>query len=343
MKKTRLLTCVTLTVLIAHPLWGQAAKPSPEAVVAEVVKAAEALLQELEPAQRKQLLFAFDDQEQRNRWSNLPTGIFPRQGLRMGDLNAKQKAAVLQLLRATLSEVGYQQVIDNITGDEILNQRGSPGRIRFGKDEFYVSILGEPSVSKPWMWQFGGHHLAINATIVDDQITLSPSLTGGQPVDYVLNGKRVRQLGKEEDLAFALAGSLSMEQRQQAVLDDHHVNLAYGPSAKAIQPKAEGIRIDKLNPKQQALVKQLIQERIGILNNTHSQIALEKIEKDLPRTYFAWFGPTEKGKPAGFRIQGPSVIIEYSPQHLGGDPTDHTHAIYRDPSNDYGKQWIADR
>ena len=37
------------------------------------------------------------------------------------------------------------------------------------------------------------------------------------------------------------------------------------------------------------------------------------------------------------RIQGPKVVIEYAPQGLGGDLTNHIHTMYRDPTNDYGR------
>ena len=49
-------------------------------------------------------------------------------------------------------------------------------------------------------------------------------------------------------------------------------------------------------------------------------------------TYFEWKGPTSKGSAAYFRVQGPSVWIEYAPQ---GD-TDHIHTVVRNPKNDYG-------
>jgi hypothetical protein len=45
--------------------------------------------------------------------------------------------------------------------------------------------------------------------------------------------------------------------------------------------------------------------------------------------------------PAYYRIQGPTVVIEYAPQPLGGDPTMHIHTIYRDPTNDYGKKSVG--
>ena len=42
---------------------------------------------------------------------------------------------------------------------------------------------------------------------------------------------------------------------------------------------------------------------------------------------------TTNGSPAYFRIQAPTLVIEYAPQ---GGSTDHIHTIYRDPTNDYG-------
>ena len=46
---------------------------------------------------------------------------------------------------------------------------------------------------------------------------------------------------------------------------------------------------------------------------------------------------------AYFRVTGPSVLIEYSPQDMDGDATDHAHNMYRDPTNEYGRKWTAAR
>ncbi|MCO5224780.1 MAG: DUF3500 domain-containing protein [Thermomicrobiales bacterium] len=38
-----------------------------------------------------------------------------------------------------------------------------------------------------------------------------------------------------------------------------------------------------------------------------------------------------------WRVADEAIIVEYSPQdQLTDDPRDHIHAIYRDPSNEYG-------
>ena len=335
------LTTALLVLLTASSLTASAATPAE--VVAKITKSADTLLETLSDEQKKTALFSFDDEEQRRRWSNLPVTMVERKGLRTGDLSKEQHAAMMQVLKATLSDAGYQQVVDNVNADEYLARGSARARSMFGADEFFFSILGKPSTTEPWMWQFGGHHLAINATIVGDKITLSPSLTGGQPVNYEWEGRQVRQLAAEEDTAFKLINSLSKEQQQEAILGHQKVNLNFGPTAKNIMPKEEGIKASKLDKKQQDLLLELIGERIGILNATHAKVAMKEIKQELPDTWFSWYGPTPDGSPSSWRIQGPSLIMEYMPQDLGGDPTNHTHAMYRDPFNDYGAGFLKAR
>src|SRR5260370_11450661 len=141
-------------------------------------------------------------------------------------------------------------------GEEVLkaNERGN-GRgagPAFGKDEFYISLLGNPSRTEPWMVQFGGHHLALNITIVGSHGALTPSLTAAQPAKYTLNGKTVRPLGAENDKAFALVNALDEGQRKQAILTYKVADLVLGPGndGKTIQP--EGLKGSALNPNQQA-------------------------------------------------------------------------------------------
>ena len=62
-----------------------------------------------------------------------------------------------------------------------------------------------------------------------------------------------------------------------------------------------------------------------------------RVRANLPKTYFAWSGPTTPGSAAYFRMQGPTLVIEFAPQ--GG--ADHIHTIYRDPTNDYGAKFAS--
>jgi hypothetical protein len=83
----------------------------------------------------------------------------------------------------------------------------------------------------------------------------------------------------------------------------------------------------------------LASEWTGIMHEMVAKSKSEEIKQHITETWFAWSGPTEKGSAAYFRIQGPTVFIEYAPQRLGGDPTKHIHTIYRDPTNEYGAKW----
>jgi hypothetical protein len=305
----------------------------------KVVSAAEAFLATLSADQKSKAIFAFDNNTQRARWSNFPTGIFQRAGLRFGDLTQAQRDAALKMVAATLSSKGYQQVIDHMNGEEALKNSGSGGNLIFGKDEYYVSMLGTPSTNTAWMWQFGGHHFALNATIVGGNITLAPSLNGGQPMEFTVAGKAVRTMGSETDKSFEFIGSLNADQLKKAVIGSRVIDLVLGPGqdGKTIQP--QGLPATELTAPQQELLLALVGERVGLLNDEDAAIKMAEVKAGLAQTYVAWSGPTSKGSAAYYRIHGPTIVIEYSPQSMGGSATNHNHSMYREPGNDYGAKW----
>jgi len=306
----------------------------------KIVPSANAFLATLDAAQRGQASFAFDDAAQRKRWSNLPVNMAERRGLRMGDLKQNQRDAAMQLLAVTLSRMGYEKVVGIVEADEVLRKQSSANSPPFGREEFYISFLGEPSLTKPWMFQFGGHHLALNVTIVGQDGVLTPSLIAVQPAKFTRDGKTVRPMGRETDKALELIQALTDEQRKQAILGSQMRDLVLGPGhdGETIQP--EGLKTSMLDEAQRKLLLELIAEWSGIIHDTAAAAKLEEIKTNLADTWFAWSGPLEAGK-AYFRVQGPTVIIEYAPQRLGGDVTMHIHSMYRDPTNDYGKRLIG--
>jgi hypothetical protein len=207
----------------------------------------------------------------------------------------------------------------------------------FGRDEYFIAFVGAPSATNPWMLQFGGHHLAINVTMVGSDNVMTPSLPAAQPARYVLNGQTVRPLGNENDKGFALINALDENQKKQAILNYQVRDLVLGPGndGKVIQP--EGMLASSMNAKQQEMLLDIAHEWVGILNDESATAKMAEIKANLPKTYFAWSGATTNGGLAYYRIQGPTVIIEYAPQQ--GD-IDHIHTIYRDPTNDYGAKLI---
>jgi hypothetical protein len=215
----------------------------------------------------------------------------------------------------------------------------------FGKDLYYISILGTPSSKTPWMLQFGGHHLALNITIDGERGVLTPTLTGAQPSLYTANGKTVRPLGGESDKAMALLNALDENQRKQAVLSYRLADLVLGPGqdGKIIQP--EGLKASNMSGKQRDMLLDLISEWAGIIHESAAAARMAELKADINETWFAWSGPTTvtpgNNIAAYYRIQGPHLVIEYAPQPMGGDPAMHVHTMYRDPTNDYGRKLAA--
>jgi len=250
----------------------------------------------------------------------------------------------MALVSSALSRRGFEKVQQIMEGDEVLKSGGRSNPM-FGKDLFYISILGTPSEKDPWMLQFGGHHLAVNITIAGERGILTPTLTGAQPALYTMNGKTVRPLGQESDKAIALLNSLDETQRKQAILNYKVADLVLGPGqdGKTIQP--EGLKASAMNERQRAALLDVISEWAGIVHEGAAEARTAEIKAGLNETWFAWSGTTTdtpgRNTTAYYRIQGPNLVIEYAPQPLGGDPSMHIHTMYRDPVNDYGRKLTA--
>src|SRR5215831_15188089 len=134
---------LSLTLVTSITLGFFRQNPQP-AVTARTVAAANDFLATLGPAERAKVSFPFNS-PQRTGWSNLPSGIFQRNGLRLGDLTQRQRSSALALVSSALSREGYQKVTDIMNGDEVLRNAGGGrtggrqggGGVRFGLDEYY--------------------------------------------------------------------------------------------------------------------------------------------------------------------------------------------------------------
>ena len=131
----------------------------------------------------------------------------PRNGVALGELTKEQRALAMDVVASVTSKSGYQKVVDIMDGDQQLaegkggggrgprpRRPGGPGRgpggrgpggrgpggggNMFGSDKYYLAIFGTPSETKPWMVQFGGHHLGINVTVIGPHFVLTPTHTG---------------------------------------------------------------------------------------------------------------------------------------------------------------------
>jgi Protein of unknown function (DUF3500) len=296
-----------------------------------IVIAANKFLSTLDDKQRQSVLFAFDDEKQRQRWSNFPTGFVPRGGISLKEMNADQRSAAMALVSSVLSPKGYEKVLQIMEGDEVLkttegngpprgnrgngprfgngdngpppgpppggdgNNRPPSGRGgnngMFGKDLYYISFLGTPSEKNPWMLQFGGHHLALNITIAGERGVLTPTLTGAQPALYTVNGKTVRPLAQESDKALALLNTLDDKQRKQAILSYRLADLVLGPGQDGKTIQPEGLKASDMNERQRTMLLDVIAEWAGIIHESAAAARMAEIKAGLNETWFAWSGP----------------------------------------------------
>lgn len=309
--------------------------PSPETDRAtSIYSAVNAFVNTLSAAQVTTVIFPASNTAQRSKWSNFPTGIYQRNGLKIGAMSAAQIQALYSMLAAVLSPEGFQKVSRIMTGDQQL------GGGNYGTNEYYVSFVGTPSPTSKYLLQFGGHHLALNVTIQGAQATIAPALPGVQPGSYTYNGRTVRPIGDEYDLSFALLNSMTAEQRSATVLSGTVSDLALGPGKDGVTVLPEGIQASELSEAQRAILLNLIGKYVNIIHDDASAAKMESIRAHIAdsdnATYFSWRGPTTAGSAAYFRIQGPNLFIEWAPQTLGGSAVNHTHAMYRELANDYG-------
>lgn len=271
-------------------------------------------------------------------WSNYPVSDVPRPGLKLGSLTPAQRTAVMKMLWELLSENGYEKVMQIMGSDQALADGGT--NFASGKDAYTLGIFGTPNIKTPWMIEFGGHHLALNIVIAGSQGALTPTLTGAQPSIYNTNGKTVRVLAAENDKAFDLLNSFDETQRKTAILNYAVGDLVLGPGHDGEVIVPEGLKAAAMTSKQKEMLIDLILQWAGIINDAYVADRMKEIRAGINDTYFAWSGSLthQPGKNGSsyYRIQGPRVIIEFSPQGVGGDPTMHVHTIYRDPLNNYG-------
>lgn len=263
------------------------------------------------------MLFEFSDEAQRARWSNLPTPMFKRKGLKVGDLKPEQRKAAMAVLEAATSPMGYRENNGDRDGggSAEAGRWGNPPNLIFGEDEYYLSFVGKPSEKTPWMLQFGGHHLALNLTFGPDQAVLTPSHTAAQPAKYTLNGKTVRPLGAENDKAFELINALDATQREAAILGSVFRDVVLGPGQDGKKLAPEGVKVSTFkHSAKKAMLLAVVREWVGISSDAAAKVKMAEIEANLGGTWFAWSGPTTPGSAAYFRIQGPTVHIEYAPR-----------------------------
>src|SRR4029078_2848106 len=116
MKRLAMVSVLILIQALAGVLAAQrgpALAPPSQAgdTTARAVASANTFLATLDAAERAKAAFPFDSPQKTN-WSNLPTGAYQRNCLRLGDLTPAKRDAALGLVASVLSTDGYRKVTD---------------------------------------------------------------------------------------------------------------------------------------------------------------------------------------------------------------------------------------
>jgi len=315
--------------------------------VSASVAAARALQTTLDPGLAAVLNHEFEvSGNLRQNWSNIPAGPLPiifgfeRNGIRLGDLNEEQLGAVFAFLEASLSTEGYEKVRQIVRADEMLAPF-DVANVGWSEENYWLAFFGSPSTTDLWAWQFGGHHLAVNVSVKAGQVAASPSFIGIEPSRYEDQGVQFQPMEREVNLGLALVQALDGHQQSLAIVTNRPEELYTGAGNDGVVPPIEGTEVADMTISQQKQLTELIRLWVGLMPDKPAQQRLDTLVTQFDETYFAWHGPIDGSGSIYYRIQGPSLIIEFSAQGniAQGSDASHYHSIYRNTQNEYGVQW----
>lgn len=294
---------------------------------------AQAFLDGLDKKLRTEAALPFGSPE-KAKWTNVPPRG-PQGGVRLGDLNEEQLKSACDLLATVLSPQGFAKARNIPLADDRLLRNGKrrPG---FGAEDFWLAIFGTPSGTDKWGLQFDGHHLAINLSFHGDRMSMSPTFVGTQPREFILGNDKVVPMLNEAPTGLAFLRSLDKGQQAKAMLGTKRTNLVAAAGKDGFIPDPLGVSTKNLTDKQQEALINVLRVYVGDLPEPFASARLKELEGEIDRMTFSWWGPATDGGDFSYRLQGPSLIIEYAGQDLGGNPHNHLHSMYRDPTNEYG-------
>ncbi|MBM3608243.1 MAG: DUF3500 domain-containing protein, partial [Alphaproteobacteria bacterium] len=324
------------------------------APAAAIAQAAQALLAQLDVHMRAHMQFPVNSDMWR-RWQN--TELYAEQhGLRLEETSENIRAAVMNVLRVSMSAQGYDLARNVMRLNRFLGDlTGGPHVL--GEWNYNFCLFGEPSSSGPWGWQFFGHHLVLNCFLLGKQMVLTPAFWGAEPclADHGPHAG-LHLFQDEERGGLALMHSFDHTQQTRAVVahsmmggdlpegrrhfaDNLHLGGAYQDNR--IVPY-EGLRADAMSAAQRRDLLSLAEKYIACLPEGPRAARMTEIERHFSETHFCWIGGTGEKDPFYYRIQSPVIFIEFD-HHAGVFLTNaepqkfHVHTIVRTPNgNDYG-------
>ena len=303
--------------------------------------AASKFLQSLNADQKGKTQFSLDDEERYN-WHFVPKD---RKGIALRELNTAQHTAAMELLRSALSDKGFNKTTAIIKLENVLREVEQANEEYRNPGKYYFSIFGTPAGDSIWGWRLEGHHVSLNFSSEDNRlISGTPGFMGANPA-VVLSGsqKGLQVLKDETTLGFALLNSLDVKQKEKAIIQSKAPNdIITGASRKAMIKDPKGILYSELNSNQQKAFMEVLNLYIHRYKQSFAEQMIKDIETaGLNNLQFAWAGAEQPGIGNGhyYRIQGPTIIIEYDNTQNNAN---HVHTVIRDLKNDFGGDQLLD-
>ncbi|MGS0526897.1 DUF3500 domain-containing protein [Zobellia nedashkovskayae] len=204
-------------------------------------------------------------------------------------------------------------------------------------------FFGKPAKDEFWGWRFEGHHVSLNFVATKGTLVSgTPYFMGSNPgivPSGISEGKQV--LKKETEIGFELLNSLAEEQLAQALFSNkapHEIYSRNNRTATKLEPN--GILFSDLSEEQKVIFKKLLNLYLDNYEAEFSKELKNKIEEaDINKLSFAWAGSLKPGKGHYYRIQGPTILIEYDNTQNNAN---HVHTVVRDLTNDFGQDILKE-
>lgn len=320
----------------------------------EVVKAAQDFLDGLSTKERRSATFDVDDDEWL-AWSNVDG--YQREGVRMGDITAEQRDLGYALLGAALSADGLTQTRNIMKLNAFLGDYSGGNRETLTEGAYFFTFMGTPSTTKPWGFQYEGHHVAVNYFVLGDQVVMTPTFMGSEPTSATYQGEKIALFKTETRAGLTLLRSLTDKQRARAIsstVEKSGTDMKAGAGSDNLKLAYQGLPGSELTAAQKDKLLDLVRVYVGYMDEGHAEVRMKEVEEHLDETCFYWLGGTEDTSPFYYRVHSPVVLIEYDAQSPlaygnksssgggmggpGGEPTQqHIHTVIRTPNGgDYG-------
>ena len=235
----------------------------------------------------------------------------------------------IRVLKKTTSIIKLEAVLREV-------ENASPDYRDPGK--YYFSIFGDPKDSI-WGWRLEGHHISFNFSSQNNElVSATPGFLGANPA-VVLSGpeKGLQILKDETESGFAFLNSLDTKQKEKAIITSTApADIITANSRKAMISDPQGILYSELNSGQQKIFMQLLSLYVNRYKRPFAMHMIKDIEAGgLNKLQFAWAGAQQPGlgNKHYYRIQGPTIIIEYDNTQNNAN---HVHTVIRDLKNDFG-------